>query len=59
MYALWSSIGRDKDPFIVVPSIPPADSYKSWTPTRIRREILNAESKQLQEVDISSTRSAS
>ena len=52
MYALWSSIGMDKDPFIVVPAIPSGDQFKHWTNTKIRKEILNAESKQLLEVII-------
>ena len=52
MYALWSSIGRDKDPFIVVPAIPieRGDVFKKWTTSKIRKDILNAESKQLLEV---------
>ena len=52
MYALWSSIGRDRDPFIVVPAIPRKKEHngKDWTDAKIRREILNAETKQLSEV---------
>ena len=50
MYALWSSIGTDRDPFIVVPALPMGQEFRHWTNTKIRREILNAETKQLTEV---------
>ena len=49
MYALWTSLGKDRDPFHVIPAIPIKKEYSEWTKTKIRREILEAETADLME----------
>ena len=43
MYALWCSMERRQDPFTIIPGIPIKDNFKDWTKSRIRSEILEAE----------------
>ena len=49
MYALWTSMGKDRDPFHVIPAIPIKKEYSEWTKNKIRREILEAETADLME----------
>jgi len=52
MYALWTSLEHEQDPFTVVPGIPVKESFKEkWTNSRIRREILDAETGSLLDND--------
>ena len=48
MYALWVSLERSVDPFLLVPAIPILEEFKHWTKPRIRKEILEAENWSLQ-----------
>ena len=51
MYALWTSLEHEQDPFTVVPGIPVKESFKEkWPNSRIRREILDAETGSLLDV---------
>ena len=51
MYAMWSSLSREKDPFTVIPAIPILEEYKDkWPKSRIRKEIFAAESSDLMQV---------
>jgi len=44
MYAMWVSMSRSKDPFLIVPGIPIREKCaKAWTKMKIRKEILKAE----------------
>jgi len=43
MYALWCSMERRQDPFTIIPGIPIKEEFKGWTKSRIRSEILEAE----------------
>ena len=53
MYAMWVSLGRSRDPFLIVPGIPVNRKYRdSWSHRRIRREILQADNQTLNKVDI-------
>ena len=52
MYAMWSSLSREKDPFTVIPAIPILEEYKDkWPKSRIRKEIFAAESSDLMQVN--------
>ena len=54
MYAMFVSLGRERDPFMVVPCIPLKKEYtKTWSNSRIRKEILCSENKTLCQVCIS------
>ena len=54
MYAMFLSLGRERDPFLVVPCIPLKEKYKkAWSDTRIRKEILCSENKTLSQVRVS------
>ena len=51
MYAMWVSLGRSRDPFLIVPGIPVNRKYRdSWSHRRIRREILQADNQTLNKV---------
>ena len=53
MYAMWSSLSREKDPFTVIPAIPILEEYKDkWPKSRIRKEIFAAESSDLMQVSV-------
>ena len=53
MYAMWVSLGRARDPFIIVPGIPVNQKYRDkWPDGRIRREILQADNQALNKVRI-------
>merc|ERR1719474_1562899 len=44
MYAMWVSMARSKDPFVIVPGIPLKEKFENtWTRKKIRKEILKAE----------------
>jgi len=44
MYAMWVSMGRSRDPFLIVPGIPLKDEFKAaWTNKKIRKDILQSE----------------
>eukprot|EP00092_Neocalanus_flemingeri_P013687 GFUD01014760.1.p1 GENE.GFUD01014760.1~~GFUD01014760.1.p1 ORF type:complete len:1163 (-),score=280.67 GFUD01014760.1:114-3602(-) len=52
MYALWTSLEHEQDPFTVIPGIPVKESFKEkWPNSRIRREILDAETGSLLDND--------
>ena len=54
MYAMFLSLGRERDPFLVVPCIPLKEKYKKlWPNARIRKEILCSENKTLSQVCVS------
>ena len=51
MYSMWVSLGRSRDPFLIVPGIPVNRKYRdSWSHRRIRREILQADNQTLNKV---------
>ena len=51
MYTMLLSLGRTRDPFIVLPCIPvPEELRTKWPNSRIRREILYSENKTLSQV---------
>ena len=51
MYTMFISLGRKRDPFLVVPCIPLLDHLKQkWPNSRIRKEILCSENKTLNQV---------
>lgn len=51
MYAMWVSLGRSRDPFLIVPGIPINSKYRdAWSHRRIRREILQADNQTLNKV---------
>lgn len=53
MYAMWTSLTKDKDPFLVVPAFPVLHQFQeAWPHSRIRKEIFEAESADLMEVKI-------
>ena len=53
MYAMWSSLGKEKDPFVIIPAFPIKDEFKdSWSKTRIRKEIFDAETGDIMQVII-------
>jgi len=43
MYALWCSMEHRQDPFTIIPGIPVKEDFKNWTKSRIRSQILEAE----------------
>ena len=47
MYALWCSMERPQDPFTIIPGIPISEKFKHWTKSKIRSEILEAETSDL------------
>lgn len=47
MYAMWVSLGRSSDPFLVKPGVPVKDDFKCWTAKKIRKEILKSENCEL------------
>jgi len=47
MYALWCSMERSQDPFTIIPGIPISEKFKHWTKSKIRLEILEAETSDL------------
>ena len=52
MYTMWISLGRERDPFIVLPCLPLPDKLRAqWPNTRIRKEILFASNKTLKQVE--------
>ena len=54
MYAMFVSLGRERDPFIVVPGLPLKKEYRAkWPNTRIRKEILYSENKIVSQVCLS------
>ena len=54
MYAMWVSLGRSRDPFLIVPGIPINSKYRDvWSHRRIRREILQADNQTLNKVHMS------
>lgn len=52
MYAMWSSLGREKDPFVVFPAFPIKEGFKDrWSKSRIRKEIFDAETGDIMQVE--------
>lgn len=52
MYAMWSSLGREKDPFVVLPAFPIKEGFKDrWSKSRIRKEIFDAETGDIMQVE--------
>ena len=48
MYAMWSSLTMEKDPFLVLPAFPVLPHFSaSWPKSRIRKQIFEAESADL------------
>ena len=44
MYAMWVSMGRSRDPFLIIPGIPLKERFKeTWTNKKIRKDILQSE----------------
>jgi len=44
MYAMWVSMSRSKDPFVIIPGIPIKEEFeKVWTKMKIRKDILKSE----------------
>ena len=53
MYAMWSCLGKEKDPFVVIPAFPIKEEYKDrWSITRIRKEIFDAETGDIMQVKL-------
>ena len=51
MYAMWISMERSKDPFLIVPGIPLKEEFKEkWTNKKIRKDILKSENFTLNQV---------
>ena len=51
MYAMWSSLGKEKDPFVVIPAFPIKEGFKDrWPKSRIRKEIFDAETGDIMQV---------
>lgn len=54
MYAMWSCLGKEKDPFVVIPAFPIKEEYKErWSKSRIRKEIFDAETGDIMQVETS------
>ena len=48
---MWSSLGKEKDPFVIIPAFPIKDEFKDkWPKSRIRKEIFNAETGDIMQV---------
>jgi len=53
MYAMWVSLGRSRDPFLIIPGIPLKEEFKgTWTNKKIRRDILKSENCALNQVKV-------
>ena len=53
MYAMWSCLGKEKDPFVVIPAFPIKEEFKDkWSKKRIRNEIFDAETGDIMQVII-------
>ena len=51
MYAMWSSLGKEKDPFVIFPAFPIKEGFKDrWPKSRIRKEIFDAETGDIMQV---------
>jgi len=47
MYTLWCSMERRQDPFTIIPGTPIKEEFKDWTKSRLRHEILEADTAEL------------
>ena len=49
---MWSCLGKEKDPFVVIPAFPIKEEFKDkWSKKRIRNEIFDAETGDIMQVN--------